>query len=225
VNEIVLPSAGASRSLLLQGAAGAIECLLAAPAQARAPQGLAVVCHPHPLYGGAMSNKVAYTLAACALKAGLYALRFNFRGVGKSGGTHAGGRGEVDDTVFLADLFSRQHPSLRLALAGFSFGAHVSLMAAAEVQPVLLVSIAPPFGSKYFPDEREPPAAPGCPWLVVHSRDDEVFPYEETRMALAALAPAPQLVTVDGAGHFFHGQLALISDQVTPFIERHWPAP
>lgn len=210
-----------SEEVLLAGPAGDIECLWAAPRAPAQPQGCAIVCHPHPLYGGALSNKVAYTLASCAVKAGLQALRFNFRGVGRSGGVHDHGRGEVQDVLFLAQLLRNQFPDSKLVLAGFSFGAYVSLMAALEAEPSLLISIAPPFGKKYFADE--PPArAPACPWLVLHSRDDEVVAYEETAAAVRQLSPAAELVTVDGAGHFFNQRLALISDQVLPFIQRHW---
>jgi uncharacterized protein len=200
-----------------------VEVLTAAPRQLRKPAGVALVCHPHPLYGGALSNKVTYTLAACALKAGLHAIRFNFRGVGRSGGRHDGGRGEADDVVFLAGQVRQQMPEAQLLLAGFSFGAYVSLMAAVRLDPALVISIAPPFGEKYFAPGAEAPSAPNCPWLVVHSRDDDVVPFAETAAALDQLAPAPTLVEVDGAGHFFHGRLNLVTEHVLPFIERHWP--
>src|SRR5687767_11542380 len=92
---------GASGTVLVAAAAGAIELLAAAPAAA--PRGVAVFCHPHPLYGGALSNKVVYTLASCALQAGLAAVRFDFRGVGASGGTHDEGRGETADTLTVVE--------------------------------------------------------------------------------------------------------------------------
>ena len=85
---IVLPEPGQSKTELIDGPAGAIEILLQAPRAPAAAGGYAVICHPHPLMGGALSNKVTYTLANCAQKAGLYALRFNFRGVGRSAGAH-----------------------------------------------------------------------------------------------------------------------------------------
>lgn len=214
-----LPAPGRADTLRLPGAAGDIEALVAVPEAP--PAGVAVVCHPHPLHGGALSNKVVYTLASCALKAGLVAARFNFRGVGASAGRHDEGRGETDDVVTVADWLRARLPEARLLLAGFSFGAFVSLKAAARVRPTLQVSIAPPF--KYFADEPLPPR-PQAPWLVVHGRDDEVVDYEETRALLARYAPPPELVTLDGVGHFFHGRLGDLEAAVSGFIARAWPA-
>lgn len=214
-----LPTAGAADTLLLDGAAGPIEALVAMPAGT--PRGIAVVCHPHPLHGGALSNKVTYTLASCALKAGLVAARFNFRGVGKSAGTHDGGRGETEDTLAVVAWLRSQLPDAPLLLAGFSFGAFVSLKAAARAQPALQVSIAPPF--KYFADEPLPPR-PAAPWLVVHGRDDEVVAYADTKAVLDRYEPLPELVTLDGVGHFFHGRLGDLEAAVSAFIQRHGPS-
>ena len=215
-----LPEAGQSRSLLLNGPAGSIEVLLSAPREPRPDADFAVICHPHPLHGGAMSNKVTYTLASCANKAGLYALRFNFRGVGASAGTHDHGRGETEDVVFLARWLQTQLPQGRLLLAGFSFGAWVSANAAAQLAPTALLSIAPPF-AKYF-DDAPPPPRPACPWLVVHDTADEVVDYGETKKLLDAYTPPPELVTTSGAGHFFHGRLTELSSSVMPFLQRHF---
>lgn len=217
----ILPEPGTAKNLLIPGPAGNIEAIFAAPKTAATPQGIALICHPHPLYGGAMSNKVVYTLAATALKCGLYALRFNFRGVGASEGRHDAGHGETTDTLFLVEQIRDAMPQARLVLAGFSFGAHVSLRAAAQAKPALLISIAPPFGEKYLADH-PPLQHPACPWLVIHSRDDDVVRYDETVAALQQFSPPPELVTVDGAGHFFNQQLPLISTHAGPFISRHW---
>lgn len=217
-----LPAAGQSLEQLLEGPAGVIETLIAAPRGPAPPRGYAVICHPHPLFGGAMSNKVTYTLASIALKAGFYALRFNFRGVGRSAGLHDEARGETEDTLWLAEQLRARLPGLPLLLAGFSFGSFVSLKAAAAARPAALISIAPPFG-KYFGGEAPPPH-PGCPWLVVHSRDDEVVPFAETEDILRQYRPMPEIHIVDGAGHFFHGRLQEITDVALPFLQRHLPA-
>ncbi len=184
------------------------------------PDGFAVVCHPHPLHGGALSNKVTYTLASCALKRGLTAVRFNFRGVGKSQGVHDGGHGETDDTLAVIAWMRARLPGAKLLLAGFSFGAFVSLKAAEHARPALQISIAPPF--KYFADEPLPPR-PAAPWLVVHGRDDEVVDYAGTQEVLRQYRPPPELVTMDGVGHFFHGRLHDLQDAVSGFIRREWP--
>ena len=213
------PVPGETIEVLPRGPAGRIEALLSAPKVPASPAGFAVVCHPHPLMGGAMSNKVAYTLASTAQKAGLYALRFNFRGVGRSEGLHDEGRGETDDVLFLVEWMRQRLPGARLVLMGFSFGAFVSVKAAARAQPYLQVSIAPPF-SKYF---NEPlPPRPDCPWLVVHGRDDEVVDYASTVEVLNGFEPPPQLVSADGVGHFFHARLGDIQNAVLPFIKENW---
>lgn len=211
-----LPAAGESRNLLIDGPAGRLEALLAMPREA--PRGFCVACHPHPLFGGAMSNKVVYTLASCALKAGLAALRFNFRGVGRSAGLYDEGRGETADALAAVDwLRSRLPEGAPLVLAGFSFGAYVSLRAAAQAHPAAQVSISIPFGR--YVDNAEPPANPGCPWLAVHSTDDDVVSYEDTRKALEAYRPPARLVTFEGAGHFYHGRLTELADLVLPFLQ------
>lgn len=217
----LLPAAGESRTELIPGPAGLIEASFAGPrpidGQALAQPGYAVICHPHPLMGGALSNKVVYTLASCAQKAGLYALRFNFRGVGRSQGVHDEGRGETEDTVFLANWLRERIPQGRLVLMGFSFGAWVSTNAAAQLSPVAQVSIAPPF-AKYF-DHMPKPKRPPCPWLVAHSTDDDIVEYEASRAMLESYDPPPQWVEFEGAGHFFHGRLNDLSDVVLPFLQ------
>lgn len=213
-----IPARGTAESMLVDGEAGPIELLVAVPPTK--PVGLALVCHPHPLHGGALSNKVTYTVAAAALKLGFVAARFNFRGVGKSAGTHDGGQGETADTLVLVQWLRQQLPGLELLLAGFSFGGFVSLKAAAAAAPALQISVAPPF--KYFADERLP-LRPACPWLVIHARDDDVVDFEESRAILDQYQPPPELATLDTAGHFFHGHLGELQNLCTDFIQRHWP--
>lgn len=215
-----IPAPGATAAVLLEGPAGRLEALAGAPAR-DVPTGLCVVSHPHPLYGGAMSNKVVWTLANAATRAGLVTVRYNFRGVGRSEGVHDHAIGETEDLVAVAGWLRAQRPGLPLLLAGFSFGAYVSLKAAARLRAQALVTIAPPFGR--YVDSREPPPPPGCPWLVVHSVDDDTVAFEDTRAALAAYAPPPELVRFETAGHFFHGQLGVLQQAVQPFIERHFP--
>lgn len=219
----LLPESGATEERLIRGPAGRIETLLSAPRTPAAAPVFAIVCHPHPLFGGAMGNKVAYTLAASAQKAGMYALRFNFRGVGRSEGVHDQGRGEARDVAFLADWMRERLPGARAVLMGFSFGAWVSVQAAAMVRPLAQVSIAPPFG-KYVGDDAVPPR-PQCPWLVVHGVDDEVVDYHRTKAALDAYDPPPELVTLDGVGHFFHGHLTELGGIVLPFLQRQLAPP
>jgi alpha/beta superfamily hydrolase len=219
-----LPTAGTAQTRMIPGPAGRLEAVVAAPPHER-PAGVAVVCHPHPLYGGALSNKVVYTLASCALKAGLVALRFNFRGVGRSEGQYDQGRGETEDALAAVAWLRERQPGAPLWLAGFSFGAYVALAAAARARPAALVSVSIPFGRVLGSSGAfVAPPHPNCPWLALHSRDDEVVNYEETRRALQAYHPPPQLVTLDGAGHFWHGRLGDLQQAVLPFVQRHFGA-
>ncbi len=209
---LLIPAAGGSQPQVLKRAAQDIETLVTAPRQPA--WGGCVVCHPHPLYGGAMSNKVVYSLASAAQQAGLVTLRFNFRGVGKSTGLHDEGRGETDDVVWLVEQLRAALPAgAPLLLAGFSFGAFVALRAAPRCEAAALMQVAPPFSATrgIYAADGDPPA-PGCPWAVIHSRDDDTVAYADTVQALAAYQPPPQLTTVDGAGHFFHGRLAEVTE-------------
>lgn len=215
-DELALPGAGETASGLIPGMAGAIECLLAMPRNV--PRGVAVVCHPHPLHGGAMSNKVVYTLASCALKQDLAAARFNFRGVGRSQGSHDHTRGETVDCLTVVQWMRSQVPGVPLLLAGFSFGAYVALKAASQAGAVALLSVAPPFG-RYLEQTQNPPH-PGCPWRILHSRDDDIVAYEDTVAAAAEYDPAPEWVVVDGAGHLFHGRLQDVQEAAMPFLRR-----
>ncbi|MBX3654129.1 MAG: alpha/beta hydrolase [Ramlibacter sp.] len=192
----------------LEGPAGAIEALRDAPA---APaRGTAVIAHPHPLFGGTMDNKVVQTLARAFVQCGWAALRFNFRGVGGSAGTHDEGRGEVEDFLAVVGAAAAQGP---LALAGFSFGAFVAcgalerLWALRSIERVVLVGTA----ASRFSVPALPAEARECA-LVVHGEADDTVPLGSV---LDWARPQSLPVTVvPGGGHFFHGQLPLLKNLV-----------
>lgn len=190
----------ATEQVKFQGPAGMLEGLLDKPAGA--PRALAVVCHPHPLQQGAMTNKVAYILARAFNDLGALSLRFNFRGVGKSAGRYDNGIGETEDALAALDWLSAQHPSLPLWLGGFSFGAWVALRAQSERPVKRLVTVAPAV-------ERFTAALklPTVPWLLIQGDADEVVSPQATLDWVAGLRVKPQLVVLKGAGHFFHGRL------------------
>ncbi|MBQ0946457.1 alpha/beta fold hydrolase [Ideonella sp. 4Y16] len=195
-----------TRRLLMAGPAGAIALAIDDPADA--PRGVAVVCHPHPLHGGTMDNKVAQTLARAFVQLGYRSVRFNFRGVGGSEGAWDEGRGEIDDA--LAVIAQQRDPALPLALAGFSFGAYVASQAAARLadgQPVERLVLVGPATQNF----QVAPVAPGT--LVIHGESDEVVPLAAT-LKWARPQSMP-VVVVPGVGHFFHGQLALLKSIVT----------
>jgi len=215
-SEFQLPAAGLQKELLVDGPAGHLQALVSMP-KGTSPAGIAVICHPHPLFGGAMTNKVVYSLASCALKAGLATLRFNFRGVGKSTGLYDDSRGETDDALALVAWMKGQVPAVPLTLAGFSFGAYVALKAAAVAKPMRLVTISIPFGR--YVDGAEPPPRPECRWLAVHSRDDDVVDFAETDAVLQAYRPPPERLAFEGAGHFYHGRLTELQSAIQGFLD------
>jgi hypothetical protein len=213
-------TAGESHRATIEGAAGVIEIAYAIPAH---PVAVAVVAHPHPLFGGTMDNKVVTTVARAFADAGAAAFRFNFRGVGSSEGRHDEGRGETDDLLEVAAHAARAVGELPLWLAGFSFGGGVALRASGRADFERLVLVAPAFrritghGLGEPPDPGDP--ALGVPGrhtsantLVVHGDKDETTVLADS-LAWGAVRDVPVLV-VPGADHFFHRKLHVIRDVV-----------
>ena len=206
-----------TRHFSLPGPAGELQCAVDEPAPAglTTPAGLALVCHPHPLHGGTMDNKVVQTLARAFVQLGWRAARFNFRGVGASEGQWDEGRGEVDDA--LAVVQALREPAQPLVLAGFSFGAYVASQVAARLQGAeaakRVVLIGP--AVQNFPVAPVPQDS-----LVIHGESDEVVSLSSV---LDWARPHTLPVTVvPGTGHFFHGQLPLLKSLV---LRAGWSMP
>ena len=211
-----MPKLPNSQKLELDGPAGKLEALLEAP-QESGPVACAVVCHPHPLHGGTMQNKVVHTLARSFIEQDFIVLRFNFRGVNESNGVFDEGRGELDDVFAAMDYLSNRFPDLPLWISGFSFGAAIAVYAAAERRPAGLVSIAPAvsrFTKPLLPQ-------PDCPWLILQGDQDELVDVDETIAWVNGLDPGPELQVFEGTEHFFHGKLALLREAVESFIVKH----
>ncbi len=193
----------ASRSnLALPGPAGSLQAVVDAPPQADPSAAAALVCHPHPLYGGTLENKVVYTLARAFNDLGMPALRFNFRGVGESGGAFDNGDGETLDALAAWDWMQSEWRPRAVHLAGFSFGAMVALRAARVRTPACLVTVAPPVDG--LPADYP---APACPWILVQGEADDVVDGARVLDWAAGLAPPPRVERFPGVGHFFHGHL------------------
>lgn len=190
---------------LVPGPAGQIEIAIDLPAAGATPVGTALVCHPNPTQGGTMDNKVVQTLARAFLQLGWRAVRFNFRGIGRSEGAWDEGRGEVDDA--LAVLAAVRAPGEALILAGFSFGGYVASRAAQRVaEPAQRLVLVGPATSRF--DTAPVPADT----VVVHGEVDDVVPLASV---LDWARPQSLPVTVvPGVGHFFHGQLPLLKSLV-----------
>jgi alpha/beta superfamily hydrolase len=206
------------------GAAGAIEIAWTAPGSATA---VAVIAHPHPLFGGTMDNKVVTTVARAFVERGAATYRFNFRGVGATRGEHDPGRGETDDMLRVIDHARASHAGLPLWLAGFSFGGAVAVRAAARADFAQLVLVAPGFrrftgeGMGVAPDPGDPNlGAPGrhsaANTLVVHGDLDETVPLADS-LAWATPREVPVAV-VPGGEHFFHRKLHVLREIVSRWM-------
>ena len=203
-------------AVVIDGPAGALEARAEDPAPDATAAVVGVICHPHPLYGGTMQNKVVHTLARAMQELGAPTVRFNFRGVGASAGEHDQGRGEIDDAVSAASWARRRWRCDRLWLAGFSFGAAVALQAAPRLSPERLVTVAPPVG-RLGPDRM--PLRPASDWLIVQGDADELVDAAEVARWAAAYDPRPELAILNGAEHFFHGRLTELRELVKGFLE------
>jgi uncharacterized protein len=192
----------APERLEIAGPAGPIEALVETPLAydgARA----AVVCHPHPLYGGTMDNKVVHVAARALQERGYATVRFNFRGVGKSAGAFDEGRGEADDATAVADWATHRWPEATLTLAGFSFGSFVAFQVAERRPTRQLLTIAPPV--RRFDFTKYP--VPSAPWVVFQGDQDELVDWRDVVAWTGQIVPPPEVVVLPGAEHFFHGRL------------------
>jgi uncharacterized protein len=207
------PSPRAER-VSIPGPAGTIEALV--ERETGASQAFAVVCHPHPLYGGSLDNKVVHTLARTFNELGAPSVRFNFRGVGASEGSFGDGAGESEDTVAVIEWGRRRWPRAALWLGGFSFGGAVALRVAASQRAALLVTVAPAIGRVNVDDV----PMPDCRWLIVQGDADDVVSCRDVEEWARQHAAHAQLVVLPGVGHFFHGRLHELKDAVAGFIGR-----
>ena len=174
------------------------------------PRGLALVAHPHPLFGGTMDNKVAQTLARGFVAVGYVVARMNFRGVGKSDGTHDEGRGETDDMALLLQHMRQQYPNLPLVLAGFSFGTFVQ----SQLQQRLIAQGNPAQRLLLVGSAAGKWAMPNVPanTILIHGEQDDTIPLKDV-MDWARLQDVPVIV-IPGSDHFFHRKLQHIKNFV-----------
>lgn len=194
---------------LIDGPAGKLEvAILEATENERNAWG--IVCHPHPLYGGTMHNKVVTTLAKTFQGMGVTTIRFNFRGVMRSEGRYDQGNGELDDLLAVIDWVQRERKRTEIWLGGFSFGAFIAAKAATEYPVNKLVTIAPPV--QHFPMDDLPPIQ--CPWVLVQGDRDDVVPAEDVYRWVETRDPKPIVLRFPEAGHYFHGQLAELRSQI-----------
>ncbi len=209
-----------SKNIFLNGPTGKLEAVLWTPAHGARPRFAAVVCHPHPLFGGTLHNKVVYQAAKALDSSGGAVLRFNFRGTGLSEGTHDRGPGERDDVraavAFLVELF----PDVPLVAAGFSFGCWVGLSVGCEEARVQrLIGIGAPVNDSDFLYLGK------ClkPKLFVHGSNDEFGDVRKLEEIVSGLPGENKLVVVEDVDHFFKGKIEELGTAISEWMEG-WPA-
>lgn len=203
--------------LTLAGGAGVVEALRDVPqlVDGQVSKGVAIIAHPHPLFGGTMDNKVVQTLARAFVQCGYTAVRFNFRGVGASAGEYDAGKAELQDLLAVVQQVA---PSGPIALAGFSFGAFVTSHALATLWPEGRVEKAVLVGTaaSRFDVAPVPPEAHDRT-LVIHGEADDTV---ELSSVMDWARPQILPVTViPQVGHFFHGQLPLLKNLVVRHLQ------
>jgi uncharacterized protein len=208
-----------SRNFFLEGPAGRLEAILWKPAAQARPPLAALVCHPHPLFGGTMHNKVVYQAAKSLDALDLPVLRFNFRGAGMSAGTHDLGKGEQGDVAAALDFLAAEFPGVPLLLAGFSFGGWVGLrVGCADERVRELIGLGTPVNTSDFSFLRN------CekPKLFVHGANDEHGEIGKVQALVESLPAENRLVVVAGADHFFAGKLDHVDKAIRGWLrERH----
>jgi alpha/beta superfamily hydrolase len=196
-------------SHLLDGPAGKLEALLEEP-EDRAPDEACVLCHPHPLYGGTMHNKVVFRIARGLRRRGSVVLRFNFRGVGLSQGKHAEGAGEIDDARAALDWLRARYPGLPHSLAGFSFGARVVLRLGCAVGGVTrLIAVG-------FPAGGETAFLGSCavPKVFITSTADQYAPRDRMEALYRTIAEPKHVIWIEAEDHFFQAGLDRLEETV-----------
>jgi len=196
---------------------GHLEAILKPEEEGSQPRYAGLVCHPHPIGGGTMHNKVVFKTAQALQSLNIPALRFNYRGVGHSTGTYDEGRGELDDVRYALEFLSHRYPGIPVILAGFSFGSFVGLRVAAhDDRAQAMIGLGTP--AKWFGDD----TLQGChkPKLFIHGTEDELASYELARSWFEQV-PAPKtMIAIEGADHFFQGRLDEVQAIIADFVQK-----
>jgi alpha/beta superfamily hydrolase len=208
-----------SRNFFLQGPVGKLEAILWTPIREQSPTIAAVICHPHPLFGGTLHNKVVYQAAKSLDALGIPVLRFNFRGASLSAGDHDRGLGERGDVQAAIDFLANEYPGVSLLAGGFSFGSWVGLrVGCADSRVHELIGIGIPVNNSDFG------YLENCskPKLIVQGTNDKYGAWEKVETAVARMAGDTRLSFVQDADHFFAGKLDQLDQAITEWLtERH----
>ncbi len=201
--------------MFIRGPAGKLETLITVSTTPNPHNAIAIVCHPHPLHEGTMHNKVVHTMARTFSDLGIPVARFNFRGVEASEGTFDNAIGEVADLAAVIAFMQNRYPDRAVWLAGFSFGAYIALKASVNNQAAYLLTVAPAI-HLYDTSNIE---IPNCPWLLIMGDKDEIVSPDAVFRWTEKITPAPDMVQMEGAGHFFHRRLVELKNILIQHIQ------
>ncbi|GBC83063.1 hypothetical protein HRbin10_02203 [bacterium HR10] len=206
--------------LMLPSSVGPLEAILEEGSSSD-PKAVAILCHPHPQYGGTMHNKVVVRAAQAFQEAGMATLRFNFRGVGRSAGTFDFGEGEQEDVAAAIAFMAERYPKRPIWLTGYSFGAWVGLKVGARderVTTLVAIGAAVALADFRFLEECAKPK------LFIHGTKDEFAPLEHLQALMLTLPEPKDLILIEGADHFFTGKLEELKDELLRYIRTHAPS-
>lgn len=206
-------------TVFIPGPAGRLEVAIDLPEPADAVPAVAIICHPLPIEGGTMHNKVVTIIERALRELGLTTVRFNFRGAGESEGEYDNGRGETLDLLAVAEWVQKHRPEHALWLAGFSFGSYVSLLGARHLKVAQMISVAPPAGRWDF----SAVLVPDCPWLVIQGEDDDIVSPGDVYEWIEGLPEKPTLVKMPETGHFFHRRLMDLRGAIKNGVRKYLP--
>ena len=201
-----------SKKIFLAGNAGKIELITkSVDTQDKLANHYFVMCHPHPLYGGTMHNKVVTTCTKTMSDMGFNTVRFNYRGVENSEGEYAFGKGEAEDLTVVLDWINAINPDAKILLGGFSFGCFVAYQVVNDFPNIeRLLTIAPSVEHGDFNSCNEPKV----PWHIIHGTEDEIVPIKKVEAWIAKLTCQPTCRKIADASHFFHGKLIDLRDEL-----------
>ena len=200
-------------SVSIQGPSGQIEALLT---DANHAKSLAIICHPHPLHGGSMHNKVVHTITRACHRQGIISLRFNYRGVGKSAGSYGNYAGELQDAIAIKDWLKENYPGYNIIAAGFSFGAYIATALSTKEKVQQLITIAPAINNKSYDEVQK---LVTCPWHVIQGTKDEIVPPDAIYNWQKKIAHKNKLHLIENAGHFFHGKLIELRELIEKILQ------
>lgn len=203
-------------SITIPGPSGNLEAIIIGPRDVASIKGVAVVCHPHPLYGGTMNNKVVTTVANLFKDLDLGVVRFNFRGIGKSEGSYGESVGEIEDLLAVISWVKMHCLNQPVWLAGFSFGSYIAAKVATRETIEKLILIAPPVN--HFDFATLLPFT--SPTFVVQGDLDEVVPATEVSAWIKTRKNPPELISLPTATHFFHGHLGKLREALLKSLEK-----